>query len=147
MLAVKASTEMGATRVRDPDRIVIPFDHIIWSNKETTSELHRKIRGWVRIQEIPNFFDIGDGICHQIVAERFARPGMLIVGADSHSCTYRAFGAFGTGIGFYLHDTTTFTGRFIDLFIISLNLFTVLVFIIESYFHDANPDTHYGWFW
>ncbi|NIA10304.1 MAG: 3-isopropylmalate dehydratase large subunit, partial [Nitrospiraceae bacterium] len=49
---------------------------------------------------IPNFFDIGDGICHQIVAERFALPGMLIVGADSHPCTYGAIGAFGTGIGF-----------------------------------------------
>ncbi|MEA1945116.1 MAG: 3-isopropylmalate dehydratase large subunit [Euryarchaeota archaeon] len=99
VLAVKAFTEMGATRVWDPDRIVIPFDHIIPSNKETTSELHRKIREWVRSQGIPNFFDIGEGICHQIVAERFARPGMLIVGADSHSCTYGALGAFGTGIG------------------------------------------------
>ena len=46
-------------------------------------------------------------------------------------------------VAFYLHDTTTFTGKFIDLFIISLNLFTVLVFITESYFHDSNP----GLFW
>jgi len=99
VLAVKAFTEMGADRVWNPDRIVIPFDHIVPSNKETTSDLHRKIREWVRRQGIKNFFDIGDGICHQIVAERFARPGMLIVGADSHSCTYGAFGAFGTGIG------------------------------------------------
>ncbi len=99
VLAVKAFTEMGATRVWDPDRIVIPFDHIIPSNKETTSELHRKIREWVRSQGIHNFFDIGEGICHQIMAERFARPGMLIAGADSHSCTYGALGAFGTGIG------------------------------------------------
>ncbi len=99
VLAVKAFTEMGADRVWDPDRIVIPFDHIVPSNKETTSVLHRKIREWVGRQGIKNFFDIGDGICHQIVSERFARPGMLIVGADSHSCTYGALGAFGTGIG------------------------------------------------
>jgi len=99
VLAVKAFTEMGADRVWDPDRIVIPFDHIVPSNKETTSELHHKIREWVRRQGIKKFFDIGDGICHQIVSERFARPGMLIVGADSHSCTYGALGAFGTGIG------------------------------------------------
>jgi len=46
-------------------------------------------------------------------------------------------------VAFYLNDTTTFAGRFIDLFIISLNLFTVLVFITESYFHDVNP----GIFW
>ncbi len=99
VLAVKAFTEMGASQVWDPDRIVIPFDHIVPSNKEATSVLHRKIREWVRRQGIKNFFDIGDGICHQIVSERFARPGMLIVGADSHSCTYGALGAFGTGIG------------------------------------------------
>ena len=99
VLAVKAFTEMGADRVWNPDRIVIPFDHIVPSNKETTSDLHRKIREWVRRQGIKNFFDIGDGICHQIVSERFACPGMLIVGADSHSCTYGALGAFGTGIG------------------------------------------------
>jgi len=99
VLAVKAFTEMGVDRVWDPDRIVIPFDHIVPSNKESTSELHHKIREWVRRQGILNFFDIGDGICHQIVSERFASPGMLIVGADSHSCTYGALGAFGTGIG------------------------------------------------
>jgi methanogen homoaconitase large subunit len=99
VLAVKAFTEMGTGSVWNPDRIVIPFDHIIPSNKETTSELHHKVREWVRKQGIHNFFDIGEGICHQVVAERFARPGMLIVGADSHSCTYGALGAFGTGIG------------------------------------------------
>ena len=99
VLAVKAFTEMGVDRVWDRDRIVIPFDHIVPSNKESTSELHHKIREWVRRQGILNFFDIGDGICHQIVSERFASPGMLIVGADSHSCTYGALGAFGTGIG------------------------------------------------
>jgi methanogen homoaconitase large subunit len=99
VLAVKAFTEMGADRVWDPDRIVIPFDHIVPSNKEATSVLHHQIREWVRRQGIKNFFDIGDGICHQIVSERFARPGMLITGADSHSCTYGALGAFGTGVG------------------------------------------------
>ncbi|KAF5418885.1 MAG: Methanogen homoaconitase large subunit [Candidatus Methanogaster sp.] len=99
VLAVKAFTEMGADRVWDPDRIVIPFDHIVPSNKETTSVFQRKIREWVKRQGIKKFFDIGDGICHQIVSERFANPGMLIVGADSHTCTYGAFGAFGTGIG------------------------------------------------
>lgn len=99
VLAIRAFTEMGARHVWSPDRIVVPFDHIIPSNKETTSVLHRMVREWVRSQGISNFFDIGDGICHQVMAERFVRPGMLIVGADSHSCTYGALGAFGTGIG------------------------------------------------
>ena len=52
-------------------------------------------------------------------------------------------GTIKEAVAFYLHDTTTFAGKFIDLFIISLNLFTVLVFIVESYLHDANP----SFFW
>jgi len=99
VLAVKAFTEMGVSRVWNPDKIVIPFDHIVPSNKETTSDLQRMIRKWAQKQGISNLFDIGEGICHQVMSERFARPGMLIVGADSHSCTYGALGAFGTGIG------------------------------------------------
>jgi len=79
VLAVKAFTEMGADRVWDPDRIVVPFDHIVPSNKETTSVLHHKIREWVRRQGIKNFFDIGDGICHQIVSERRRRLALLHV--------------------------------------------------------------------
>jgi len=99
VLAVKAFTEMGVSRVWNPDKIVIPFDHIVPSNKETTSDLQRTTRQWAQKQGISNLFEIGEGICHQVMAERFARPGMLIVGADSHSCTYGALGAFGTGIG------------------------------------------------
>ncbi len=99
VLAVKAFTEMGVSKVWNPDKIVIPFDHIVPSNKETTSDLQRRIRNWAQKQGISNLFEVGEGICHQVMAERFARPGMLIVGADSHSCTYGALGAFGTGIG------------------------------------------------
>ena len=99
VLAVKAFTEMGVNKVWNPDKIVIPFDHIVPSNKETTSDLQRTTRQWAQKQGISNLFEIGEGICHQVMAERFARPNMLIVGADSHSCTYGALGAFGTGIG------------------------------------------------
>ncbi|PXF60495.1 MAG: hypothetical protein C4B59_08890 [Candidatus Methanogaster sp.] len=54
---------MGASHVRDPDRIVIPYDHIVPSNKVTTSKLHRKAQEWARNQEMANFFEIGGGIC------------------------------------------------------------------------------------
>ena len=50
-------------QVRDPDRIVIPFDRIVPSNKEATSELRPKVREWTRNQEIADFFEIGEGIC------------------------------------------------------------------------------------
>jgi methanogen homoaconitase large subunit len=100
VLAVKAFKEMGARKVWNPQRIIIPFDHIAPANNETAAKLQQGIRQWIKEQGITNFFDIGDGICHQVLSEHgFALPGKLIVGADSHSCTYGAFGAFATGVG------------------------------------------------
>jgi methanogen homoaconitase large subunit len=100
VLAVKAFNEMGAKKVWDPKRIIIPFDHIAPANNETAAKLQQSIRKWVKEQGITNFFDVGEGICHQVLPEHgFALPGKLIIGADSHSCTYGAFGAFATGVG------------------------------------------------
>ncbi|VVB91276.1 Isopropylmalate/citramalate isomerase large subunit [uncultured archaeon] len=100
VLAVKAFKEMGIKKVWDPKRIIIPFDHIAPANNETAAKLQQGIRKWVREQGITNFSDIGGGICHQVLPEQgFALPGKLIIGADSHSCTYGAFGAFATGVG------------------------------------------------
>ncbi|HEX7445643.1 MAG TPA: 3-isopropylmalate dehydratase large subunit [Methanothrix sp.] len=100
VLAIKAFQEMGSAKVWDPERVVVPFDHIVPANNETTAELQRDVRAWVRVQKIPNLFDCGSGVCHQVFPEQgFALPGLLVVGADSHSCTYGAFGAFGTGVG------------------------------------------------
>ncbi|HUL61542.1 MAG TPA: 3-isopropylmalate dehydratase large subunit [Methanocella sp.] len=100
VLAVKAFREMGVDRVWDPGRIVIPFDHLAPANNETTALLQRDLRQWSAEQQITHVYDVGEGICHQLVAEYgFALPGKVIVGADSHSCTYGAFGAFATGVG------------------------------------------------
>lgn len=100
VMAVKAFREMGIEKVWDPGRIIIPFDHLSPANNETTALLHKDIREWAKAQRILHLYDAGEGICHQVVAENgFALPGKLIVGADSHSCTYGAFGAFGTGVG------------------------------------------------
>jgi methanogen homoaconitase large subunit len=91
---------MGIKKVWDPKRIIIPFDHIAPANNETAAKLQQGIRKWVKEQGITNFSDIGGGICHQVLPEQgFALPGKLIIGADSHSCTYGAFGAFATGVG------------------------------------------------
>ncbi|WP_281034001.1 3-isopropylmalate dehydratase large subunit [Methanosalsum zhilinae] len=100
ILAVKAFREMEVEKVWNTDKIVIPFDHLAPANSDTTASLQKDIRNWIHEQKIRNFYDIGNGICHQVLPEKgFAMPGKLIVGADSHSCTYGAFGAFGTGVG------------------------------------------------
>ncbi len=100
VLAIKSFRDMGSERVWDPEKIVVPFDHIVPANNETAATLQKEVRAWIREQGIVNFFDCGHGVCHQIFPEQgFARPGLLVVGADSHSCTYGALGAFGTGVG------------------------------------------------
>ncbi len=100
VLAIKAFREMGSVRVFDPERIVVPFDHIVPANNTTAADLQREVRSWAKDQGIVHFYEGGRGICHQVFPEEgFALPGTLLVGADSHSCTYGAFGAFGTGVG------------------------------------------------
>ncbi|MHC1592852.1 MAG: 3-isopropylmalate dehydratase large subunit [Methermicoccaceae archaeon] len=100
VIALKVLSEMGVERVWDPTKIAVPFDHIAPANCERTAQLHSMVREWVREQGITHFFDVGEGICHQLLPEKgLVRPGMLVVGADSHTCTYGALGAFATGLG------------------------------------------------
>jgi methanogen homoaconitase large subunit len=100
VLGVQAFEAMGASSVWDPDRIAIVFDHIAPASTEMAATLQKQIRVWTKRQGIANFFDVGEGICHQLVVEHgLALPGTLVVGADSHSCTYGALGAFATGVG------------------------------------------------
>ncbi|TGC06661.1 3-isopropylmalate dehydratase large subunit [Methanolobus halotolerans] len=100
ILAVRSFREMEIKNVWNPDRIVIPFDHLTPANTDTTAALQHDTREWIKQQNIKNFFDVGEGICHQLLPEKgFTLPGKLVVGADSHTCTYGAFGAFGTGVG------------------------------------------------
>ena len=100
VLAVEAFEQMGVKRVWDCNKIAIIFDHITPASTEIAATLQTKIRTWSHKQGLENFFDIGEGICHQVMAEMgFALPGTLVIGADSHSCTYGAFGAFATGVG------------------------------------------------
>ncbi len=100
VLGVRAFEAMGVERVWDAGKIAIVFDHIAPANTERTATLHANIRSWARNQGLTHFFDVGSGICHQVMVEQgFSLPGPLIVGADSHSCAYGAFGAFATGVG------------------------------------------------
>jgi homoaconitate hydratase family protein len=92
--------KFGIKDVRSPEKIVIVLDHIVPAADEKYAQNHKIIREFVTEQKIPNFFDINCGVCHQVFSERgFALPGKLIVGSDSHTPSYGAFGAFAAGIG------------------------------------------------
>ena len=92
--------KMGGGQVDDPTRHVIVLDHCVPAADSKYAENHRKIRQFVEEQGIPYFYDINRGICHQVLPEEgFAVPGSLILGADSHTTTHGAFGAFAAGIG------------------------------------------------
>ncbi|MEE9115823.1 MAG: 3-isopropylmalate dehydratase large subunit [Thermoplasmata archaeon] len=99
---IKSFREMGAKKVWDKDKIVIILDHWVPASDVKSAGLHKTIRDFVNEQGIDNFLDVGrGGIAHQILAEDgWVLPGMLVVGADSHTPTAGALGAFATGIGF-----------------------------------------------
>ncbi len=100
VLGVKAFQAMGAEHVWNSDKVVIVFDHISPASTEKAATLQTSIRSWARDQALTHFFDVGEGICHQVMVEQgLSLPGTLVVGADSHSCTYGALGAFATGVG------------------------------------------------
>ena len=95
--AFRKLTKDGDGRVFNRERAHIVFDHIIPAATIAAATLHREVRTFAREQDIPI---LQEGICHQVMPERgYVIPGDIIVGADSHSCTYGALGAFGTGMG------------------------------------------------
>jgi methanogen homoaconitase large subunit len=96
--ALTAFREMGAGTVTRPDRISIVYDHIVPANNSTTADLQAELRGFAKENRI-DLHDIGEGICHQVMSEGIVTPGEIVVGADSHTCTMGAFGAFATGVG------------------------------------------------
>lgn len=95
----KFESTVPGGRVRYPDRIAIVLDHVIPAAASKNAAGHRKVRDFVRRQGIRNFFDIGSGVCHQVMPEMgLVLPGSIVVGSDSHTCTYGAFNCFATGI-------------------------------------------------
>ncbi len=92
--------ELAAERVWDAERVAVVIDHVAPASNIQTAEKQADLRRWVRTQGISNLFDVGRGISHQVLVEEgLARPGMVIVGSDSHSTAYGCVGAFGTGMG------------------------------------------------
>ncbi len=92
--------KIGVEKVAIPEKIVIILDHVVPAATVEYAENHKLIREFVKKQGILNFYDINHGICHQVFSEEgFALPGSLVLGSDSHTTTYGAFGAFAAGIG------------------------------------------------
>lgn len=92
--------EKIADKVWDSSKIAIIFDHNVPANTIGSAEFQKVCREFIKNQNIEKNFIHGEGICHQVVPEMgLVEPGKVIVGADSHTCTYGAFGAFSTGMG------------------------------------------------
>ena len=97
-LTVRQFNACGFKRLAKPDKTILFLDHAAPSPNQEMSNDHRLLRQFARKTGCL-IYDVGSGVCHQIVAESLAKPGDVIVGADSHTVTAGAVGAFATGMG------------------------------------------------
>ena len=100
-VAITEFEKAGFTQVFDQDKISIVLDHYTPCKDIKSAQLCKQAREFARKHSITNFFDVGHmGVEHALLPEKgLCAPGEIIVGADSHTCTYGALGAFSTGIG------------------------------------------------
>jgi len=91
--------ELGMEHVENPDQVVLVMDHVAPASTVGTANSQKLVRTFGREEGI-RLFDVGRGICHQLlIEEAIARPGRIVLGSDSHSTSYGAVGAFGSGMG------------------------------------------------
>ncbi|MBU2549862.1 MAG: 3-isopropylmalate dehydratase large subunit [Proteobacteria bacterium] len=100
-LSIEVFRSSGVDRVHDPDRIALVPDHFVPNKDIKSAEMVQMVRQFAREQGIENFFELDRmGIEHALLPEAgLVLPGDLVVGADSHTCTYGGLGAFSTGMG------------------------------------------------
>jgi 3-isopropylmalate/(R)-2-methylmalate dehydratase large subunit len=100
-LAIKAFQAGGQARLADPDKVVFVLDHFTPNKDIASANQCKMVRDFAYRHELKNFFDGGDvGVEHALLPEKgLVLPGDLVIGADSHTCTYGALGAFATGVG------------------------------------------------
>ncbi len=100
-LAIKAFKEIGAKKVFHRDRVVLVPDHFTPAKDIPSAEQCKVLRDFAKAQRLNYFFEIGEcGIEHALLPEKgLILPGEVAIGADSHTCTYGALGAFSTGVG------------------------------------------------
>lgn len=96
---IKTFKEMGGGQVWDPAALVLVLDHAAPASSQKVADLHSFIRRFAEEQSC-HLYEVGAGICHHLILEHgHVSPGSLFVGADSHTCTYGAVGAFAIGVG------------------------------------------------
>jgi 3-isopropylmalate/(R)-2-methylmalate dehydratase large subunit len=90
----------GAKQILHPERVAITLDHAVPAPTTLHAQNHAEIRAWVRQQGIAHFYEVGRGICHQVISEdALILPGEVIFGSDSHTTHFGWLGAFGMGVG------------------------------------------------
>ena len=99
--AITMLKEKGINNVFDPEKLYVTPDHFQPPKDIKSAELHKRLHAWATEKKLPYYYPLGKaGVCHALLPEQgHIRPGELIVGGDSHTCTYGAFGAFSSGIG------------------------------------------------
>ncbi len=99
-MTIKEFESIGDIKVWDPDKIIFVMDHRTPGQTLNSVENHQKLRKFARKHHITRFYDVGEGICHDLVAEHAdVKPGMIFIATDSHTVTAGALGLFATGIG------------------------------------------------
>ncbi len=92
--------QLGAQRVCCPERLCIFLDHAAPPPTPRHARNHAEVRAFVRAQGVEHFYEVGRGVCHQVIAEEgLVLPGQVILGADSHTTHHGWLGAFGAGVG------------------------------------------------
>ena len=99
--AISMLKDEGIDKVFDVEKVVVTPDHFQPAKDIKSAELHKRLDSWAKEKKLPFYYKLGKaGVCHALLPEQgHIRPGEVIVGGDSHTCTYGAFGAFSTGIG------------------------------------------------
>jgi 3-isopropylmalate/(R)-2-methylmalate dehydratase large subunit len=97
-LAVKQVESLGVHKIVCPEKCVLFLDHAAPSPRQELSNAHMVLRDFAK-KTGARLSEVGDGVCHQILVESYVKPGEIVVGADSHTCTAGALAAFGTGMG------------------------------------------------